>query len=130
MAGRLERPELDIPQLDRVSVGKSGELVLGLRPGAEVDLRAHAIAQLEVACQEVGVQMREQHMLDPAAAALGVGDVVVYVPLWIDDRRDAGCLVGDQIGRMGEAAEVVLLEDHRPGILTQPTGLGRVTPPE
>ena len=66
--------------------------------------------------------MREQHMLDPAAAALGVGDVAVHVPLWIDDRRDAGCLVGDQIGRMGEAAEVVLLEDHRPGILTQPTG--------
>ena len=122
VAGRLERDEPDLAELDRVAVGERRELVLGLRPGAEVDPRADAVAQLEVAGEEVGVEVREEDVLDPAAAALGVGDVLVDVALRVDDGRDAGCLVGDEVRRVGEAAEVVLLEDHRPGILAQPTG--------
>jgi hypothetical protein len=37
------------------------------------------------------------------------------VALRIDDRRDSAALVGDEAGGVGEAVEVVLLDDHDRG---------------
>ena len=44
---------------------------------------------------------------------LGLLDVLVDVALGVDDGSDPGALVRDQVRRVGQAAEVVLLEDHR-----------------
>ena len=128
VAGRLERLESHLSELDRVAVGERRELVLGLGPRAQIDLRADAIAQLEMAGQEVGVEMRQQDMLDPQPRRSRIGDVGVDVPLRIDDRRDSGCLVGDEVRRVGEATEVVLLEDHRRRFSRRPRSPCRVTP--
>ena len=88
------------------------ERVLGLGPRAEVDRRARAVAQLEVAGEEVGVEVRQDDVLDPAAEPLGVREVLVDVALRVDHGGDAAALVGDEVGGMSEAAEVVLLQDH------------------
>ena len=76
VAGRLERLEPDRAELDRVAVGERRELVLGLRPRAEVDRRPDPVAQLQVAGEEVGVQVGQQDVLDPAARRVGVGEVL------------------------------------------------------
>ena len=47
-------------------------------------------------------------------AVAGVLDVLLDVALRVDDRGDAGGLVGDQVRGVREAAQVVLLEDHAP----------------
>ena len=44
--------------------------------------------------------------------AFGVGDVLRYVALRVDDCSYAAALIGDQIRRVRETAQVVLLEQH------------------
>ena len=85
VAGRLERDEPYLPEVDRVAVGERRERVLGLGARAKVDPRAHAVAQLEVSGEKVCVEVREHDVLDPAAEALGVGEVLVDVALRVDD---------------------------------------------
>src|SRR5262249_25525338 len=80
----------------------------------------HAVAQLQVARQEVGMEVREENVLDPAAELLDVGDVLVDVSLRIDDRRDPGLLVGHEVRSVSQAAEVVLLQYHVPTIAPEP----------
>ncbi len=82
-----------------------------------MDRRPGEVAQLEVARQEVGVEMREDDMLDPETEPAGIGEVAVDVALRVDHRGETALLVADEIGGMCKAAEVVLLEDHRPAFL-------------
>ena len=112
VARRLEHLERERPELDRVAVAHRRERVVGLGAGSEVDRGAGAVAELEMAGHEVGVEVREEHMADPAAEPLGVLEVLLDVPLRVDDGRLATLLIGDQIRGVGEAAEVVLLEDQ------------------
>ena len=109
-----------VPELDGVAVAERRELVLGPRAGAEVDGRARAVAQLQVPGHEVGVEVREQHVADPHAEPAGVAQVLVDVALRVDDRRRPAALIRDEIGGVGEAAQVVALEDH----LALPAQLG------
>ena len=62
--------------------------------------------------EEVCVEVGQEHVTDFNAKAVRVSHVLVHVPLWIDDRRDAACLIGNQIRGMREVAEVVLFEVH------------------
>ena len=39
-------------------------------------------------------------------------EVLIDVALRIDDRGDAGLLVADQVGRVRQALEIELLQDH------------------
>jgi hypothetical protein len=52
-------------------------------------------------------------MLDPAAEPVRILHVNIDVALRIHHRSDPAVLVSDEIGGVGEAAKVVLLEDHR-----------------
>jgi hypothetical protein len=61
---------------------------------------------------EVGVKVRENHLLDPEPETGRVGEVVVDVAPGIDHGRHARALVADQVRRLRQAAQVVLLEDH------------------
>ena len=72
-----------------------------------------AVAQLEMAGDEVRVEVGQEHVGDPAAERVRVLDVLLDVALRIDDHGRAARLVGDQIARVRETPEVVLLEDHR-----------------
>ena len=62
---------------------------------------------------EVRVQMGEEDVADRETMLPGEGDVTIDVALGVDDRGDLGFFVGDQVGGMGEAPEIELLEDQR-----------------
>ena len=112
--GRLEHGHPHRAELHRVTVGHRRERILGLGPRAEVDDGAGALAQLEVAGDEVRVEVGQEHVADPATHLIRVGQVLRDVTLGVDDGRQAARLVRDQVRGVGEAAEVVLLENHRP----------------
>jgi hypothetical protein len=75
-----------------------------------MDLGAGAIAKLQMAGDEIGVEVREEHVADPATPPLGVLEILIDVPLRVHDGRLAAVLIGDQVGSVGEAAEVVLVQ--------------------
>jgi len=112
VAWRLEHLERNGSELDGIAVAHRRERVVGLGPGPEVDRGPGAVAELEVAGHEVRMEVRQEHVADPASEPLGIVEILLDVPLRIDDGRLATLLVGDQIRGVGEAAEVVLLEDH------------------
>ena len=70
---------------------------------------------------EIGVEVGQKHVREPAVEPVRVLDVLVNITLRIDHRRDPTALVGHQIRGVSQAAEVVLLEDH---LLPQAGGLG------
>ena len=74
-------------EFDDVAVGERRERVLRLGCGAEIDRRAGAIAQLEMAGDEVGVEVREEDVRDSQAVLPGERDVLIDVALRIDDGR-------------------------------------------
>ena len=112
VARGLHDLELDVAKLDRVAVLHLDALELRLGPAAEMDRRPGLVAELDVAGDEVGVEVGQEDVLDRVAAGLGVGEVLVDVPLRIDDGRRLRLLVGDHVGGVGEAGEVVLLDLH------------------
>ena len=80
--------------------------------GAEVDPRAGPIAELEMAGDEVRVEVGEEDVLDPDAVPLRGVEVHPDVALRVDHGRDAAPLVCDEVRSVRQAAEVVLLEDQ------------------
>ena len=110
VARRLEELQRHLPHADLVAVldGNVRELRAGLL--AEVDLRARPLGELAVAGDEVGVQVRLDHVPDAQALRLRRLDVDVDVTPGIDDGRLA--VRADQIGGLRETAEVELFEFH------------------
>ena len=112
MARRLHHLEFHVAKLDRVAVLHRNELELSLRPAAEVDRRPRTVAEFDVAGDEVGVEVREKHVLDRESTGLGVGEVLADVPLGIDHGRRPRLVVRDHVGGVREAGQVVLLDLH------------------
>src|SRR5690606_10583961 len=77
----------------------------------------------------VGVEVRLEHQLDGEAEGVSVGEVLGDVALRVDHDRPAGRFVADQVGRMREALEVVLLEDHGHRPFSYPWGHGHISRP-
>ncbi len=113
VARRLERLEPHAgPEVEPRAVLHGLERVLRARARPEVDPRAAAVAELEVAGHEVGVEVREEDVTDRDSVPGRQGDVFVHVASRVHDSGDLRLLVGDEIRRVGEATEVELLEDH------------------
>src|SRR5262249_27763854 len=95
--GGLEHLEPDAAELEDLAVAHRLERVVGLRAGAEMDRRAGALAELEVARDEVRVEVGEEHMADLEPEPIGVLEVLLDVALRVDDRGLAGALVADEV---------------------------------
>ena len=95
-----------------LAVGHTHHLELGARHGRVDDLRPGRLGELEVARQEVGVEVRLDHELDRHARLGCVGEVLGHVTLGIDDHGSAARLVADEVRRMRQALQVVLVELH------------------
>jgi hypothetical protein len=77
---------------------------------ADDDGRARALGQLQVAAHEVGVQVGLDDVADGQAGRGGLVQVLLHVAARVHDRRLA--LVADEVGRLGQAAQIELLEVH------------------
>lgn len=109
---RVADLQLDLAQGEPLAVlqGLGGEVRRG--HVAVGDDGAGGGGQLEVTGQEVGVEVGLEDPLDGEAGGLGVGDVLGDVALGIDDDGPAGRLVADQVAVEGQAAQLVLAEEH------------------
>ena len=63
---------------------------------------------------EVRVKVREKDVLYLETVRVGEREILIDVALRIDDRRSARQLVANQIGRVREAIQIELTEDHGP----------------
>ena len=127
--GRGPHLEGDLTQGDPLAIGQQLDRELGPtgRSLAVADCGAGGFGQLEVAGQEVGVEVGLDHLLDPQPVGRGVGEVLGDIPLGVDDHRRTGRWVSHQVGGVGQASEVVLPEEHECHII--PLGvLGSSTP--
>ena len=86
----------------------------------KIDVAPVSLAELDVTGDEVGVEMRQQHVLDAQPALGRKGDVLIDVPLRIHDGRDAGGLVADEIRRVREARQIELVQHHQRGTAVRP----------
>ena len=102
----------DLAQTDAFSLGQAAEGKLGLGRVAVADPGTGALGDLEVSGDEIGVQVGVDDPLDREALVAHVVEVLVDVDARVDDHGLAGALVGDQVGGLGAAVEVVLAEDH------------------
>jgi hypothetical protein len=112
VAGSFQGFDSNAAELDDGVIGERCDVVFGLGFRAEVDGGADAITELEMAGDEIGMEMGEEDMLDLEVLIGCEIEIVVDVSLRVDDGGDARGFIGDQIGSVGETIEVELLEDH------------------
>ncbi len=109
-------------KFERVALFHGDELVLSFGSRAQPNLRAATVAQFEMSCKKVGVEVSEKDVADLYAELFGIVKILLDVTLRVD--HDGGCarFVGDQVGCVGEAAQIVLLEEHAPDSRTRSGG--------
>jgi hypothetical protein len=97
---------------DDGAVGKRCEAILRFRFGTQIDRGTDAVAELQVACDEIGVEMGEKDVFDLQIVLCGEGQVTIDVALGIDHGGDARLFVADEVGGVGQAVQIELMEDH------------------
>ena len=117
MTGRLQRLQPRVPEFHAVAIGERRERVFRARGRPEVNARAGSIAQLEVARDEVGVEVREKHVTNRQSLLGRRGQVLLDIALRIDDRRGVRLLVADEIRRVRQTVQVELAQDHASAVL-------------
>ena len=66
-----------------------------------------------MAGNEVGVEVGQEDVADLEAERFGVGQVLLNIALRVDHDRGRTGLVSEQIGRVGQAAQVILFQNHK-----------------
>jgi hypothetical protein len=95
--------------------GLHGEL--GPGRGAVADHCPRRRGDLQVAGEEIRVEVGLDHPLDAQTLGRRIVEIPGDVALRIDDDRPAGCLVADQVAEERQAPELVLTEEHGPASL-------------
>ncbi len=85
------------------------DLVFGFGQAAVSDPRSGGGGELEVAGDEVGVEVGVDHPGDGQVIRGRVGEVFGDVAARVDDDCLAGRFITNQVGAVGQASEVVLL---------------------
>ena len=118
--------EGDVAEAVSLAVGKAPGFELGDGDIAIPDLRPGGGSQFEVAREKVGVEVRLEHQLDREPVLLGRLEIRRHVATGVDDDGTLRALVGDDIGGLREAVEVVLFEEHpvRPFTVSFPMSNG------
>ena len=111
VTGGLHDLERHAAEADALAVAQRADLELGLG-GAVADPGARLAGELEVAGEEVGVEVRVDDPDDRQTARRRVVEVLRDVTARVDDDGLSGRLVADEVGRLREAVEVVLAEVH------------------
>jgi hypothetical protein len=110
--GLLKHFDVQARELDPIAVLHRHEGIFCLGAGAETDGCAATVAQFQMAGPKVGVEMSEKDVADLKSHFLGVGQVLLNIALGIDDNSGRTWLVPQQIGGVGETAQIVLLQNH------------------
>jgi hypothetical protein len=120
VAGSFEDLQAESREVEGIAVFHGDESVFGLGARTEMDDGAAAIAQFQMAGDEIGVEMSEKDVANVEAEFFGVGQVLLNVALRVDHDAGGAGFVSEQIRGMGEAAQVVLFQNHRDLLSLQP----------
>jgi hypothetical protein len=112
VAGGVQHLDADVAELDQLAVGDRPVLVAQLGVGRAEHLDLGAGAQLRQARQVVVVAVAVERVGDAQPLAPGGGEVRLDVPARIQDQRQQGGLVAQQVGRVAQRGQVELLEEH------------------
>jgi len=112
VARRLQNFDANGSKIDHRAVAHRFEPVFGNGFSSQTDGRANAVAQLEVARNEVGVKMRQEHINNAQVVLRCECQILIDVTLRVDNGRDTTLLVGNDVGGVREAVQVELLENH------------------
>ena len=113
MPRRFQRLQAHATEFQSVAIAKRCKRVFRFGSGAEIDFRADAIAQLQMPGDEIGVKMRQKYVLDLQPMFGGERDVLIRIPLRVDDGGSAGFLVSDEVRGVGQARKIELLGRSR-----------------
>src|SRR6516165_7660288 len=97
MSRRLQHDEPHGAEANHGAVRHRHKRVLRTRPRTEMDRGPCPVAELEVTRDEIRMEMRQEHVADPAPESIRIRQILVYVALRVDNRRQAAVLVSDQI---------------------------------
>ena len=114
VAGRVDAAEHDVAELDLGAVLHRVVRVLGFREGMDADRQVVLEREPSVAGHVVGMRVRLDDPHEPDVPPLGLLDVLLDREGRVDDGRDAGVLVADEVGRAPERVVDELREDHDP----------------
>jgi len=126
VSGRLEYLEVHvvvgISENDGVSVGHGLDVEGGSTLGGptEYDRCSRGIGQFEMPRQKIGVEVGLDHPVDRQAGRSRVVEILRHVALRVDHRGHAARGVADEIRRVRQTTEVVLLEIQGHGFFSRP----------
>ena len=112
MTGSFENLEADFAELEDVAFFHGGELVFGLRAGAEIDVCTGEVTKFEMAGDEIGVKMGEKNVANLKAVLRCEVQIALHITLGIDDCSSTSSFVTNQVRSVGQAAEIKLFENH------------------
>ena len=112
MSGGFHRLNSHITEFDHVAILQSGMLKLRAGSFTQTDAGSSLISQFDVACQEVGMEVSQEHILDRVSTGLRIGQILLNVSLRIHDSGDFCFLVRNHVRRMSQTAKIILLEEH------------------
>jgi hypothetical protein len=108
MAGRFEKPQAALAELDLIALGNRDVRELRASLPTHVNRRAGAGGQLAVAGDEIGVQVGLDHMPDAEAVVTRGFQIDVDITLRVNDCRDA--LGAGHVRSVGQATEIELFK--------------------
>jgi hypothetical protein len=108
MAGSFEDLEPHSRKFERVAVLHGHESIFRLGAGAEMDRRPAAVAQFQMAGDEVGMEVGQEDMPDLQDEFLGIRKILLDIALGVDHDAGRAGFVAQQVGSVSQAAQVVL----------------------
>src|ERR1700683_324534 len=102
MPRRFHRFQAYFSKFENVTIANRSERVARFRRGPEIDRCAYAIAQFQMPGDEISMEMRQKNVLDLERVLGGKRNVLVNVPLRVNNRRRARLLVPNNVGSMSQ----------------------------
>jgi len=112
MPRRFQSLDPDRSEIDHRAVANRLEFIFRDRFPTEADDRAHAVAQLEVAGNEIRVEVRQEDVRDTKVVIGRERQILIDVALRIDDSRGTALLISNDVRGVCETVEIKLLEEH------------------
>jgi len=110
--GRLQRLDAHVAEIDDAAIANRRERVFGVGGATQIDSGAGAVTQLEVAGNEISVEVGQKDMADAQAVIRSERQVLIDVALRIDYRGQATPLVANKVRGVRQAVEIELSQDH------------------
>src|SRR5207253_5565834 len=113
VARRVAGGEPEAADVERLAIADRAVLVAELRAGADHVARPGQRGEVATARDVVVVEVRLDDVGDPDVEIAGGREVDVDVPPRVDDRGDAGGLIGNERREMPEPFDAELADLHR-----------------